>query len=59
MSQGILDTVSLLLKRLAINMADEQEVSTLILHEEGESSEMAQLRARVRELKAKENTWRA
>ena len=58
MSQGILDTVSLLLKRLAINMADEEAVSTPVIPEEGETSEMAQLRARVRELEAKENTWR-
>ena len=40
-------------------MADEQGVSTPILPKEGESSEVAQLRARVRELEAKENTWRA
>jgi hypothetical protein len=57
-SQVILDTLSLLLKRLAVDMADEQVESTPA-HPEGEEiSEPAQLRARVRELEAKENTWR-
>ncbi len=57
-SQVILDTLALLLKRLTMDMADEQVVSAPVIPEGGETSEMAQLRARVRELEAKENTWR-
>ncbi len=57
-SQVILDTLALLLKRLTMDMADEQVVSAPVIPEGGETSEMAQLRARVRELEAKKNTWR-
>jgi hypothetical protein len=41
-----------------MDMADEQVVSAPVIPEGGETSEMAQLRARVRELEAKKNTWR-
>ena len=59
MSQIILDTLSLLLKRLAIDMEDDQASNTAGLPEEGGTLDMAQLRARVRELEAKEHTWHA
>ena len=59
MSQIILDTLALLLKRLAIDMADDQASHTAGLPQGEGTLDMAQLRARVRELEAQEHTWHA